>query len=301
MILVVGSINMDVNIRVKSLPKPGETVLAKGITQSPGGKGANQAVAAAKSGGYVVMLGCVGQDEAGDALLQSLREFGVNTEYIKRTDEVPSSKAYINISDDSENHIVVDSSANFMVSPEYIASHEELFKQADYCIMQLEIPGDSVYAAEKLCQKYGVKVVWNPSPIDSYEERLLEHVDTLVVNETEGEVLSGIPADQITEADWNQLMEKYDIRSVVQTLGSRGSKLYVRGEEAVTFPAVKCDAIDTTGAGDTFLGALITMFSEGKDAKEAFRFAAVASGIEVTRRGTQSAMPTRDEVLTKID
>lgn len=300
MILVVGSINMDVNIRVKSLPKPGETVLAKGITQSPGGKGANQAVAAAKAGGEVVMLGCVGADEAGDALLASLDQFGVNTKYIMRTRDVPSSKAYINISDDSENNIVVDSSANWMVSPEYLLKHEELFRQAEYCILQLEIPSDSVYMAEQLSKKYGVKIVFNPSPIDSFEIRLLENVDTLIVNQTEGEILSQIPADEITDKDWQQLMEAHNIRSVVQTLGSRGSRLYVRDEEAVTFPAMKCEAIDTTGAGDTFLGALIAMYAEGKDNREAFRFAAAASGIEVTRPGTQSAMPTREEVLSKI-
>lgn len=301
MILVVGSINMDVNIRVKALPKPGETVLAKGITQSPGGKGANQAVAAAKSGGDVVMLGCVGADEVGEEMLRAMETYGVDTKYIHCAEKVPTSKAYIHISEDSENNIVVDSSANWLVSPQYLEAFEELFQEAEYCILQLEIPAESVLVAEKLCEKYGTKIIFNPSPIDSCKPEMLQHVHTLIVNQTEGERLSGLSAEQITEENWMEFMEKYDISNVVQTLGSKGSMFYQQGEPAQFYPAYKCKANDTTGAGDTFLGALVAMFAEQKSTEEAFRYAAVASGLEVMQPGTQNAMPNRQEVMAVLE
>ena len=300
MILVVGSINLDENIRVKAFPKPGETILAQGVTKSAGGQGANQAVATAKSGGDVVMLGCVGKDAAGDMLLASMEESGVNTEHILRTDSVPTSKAYITISQDGENQIMVDSSANWMVSKEYLESKEELFKEASYCILQLEIPDDTVYTAEQLCKKHGVKIVLNPSPIQSFDERLLQQVHTVVVNKTEGEVLTGLTQDQITEDTWNRFMETHEVQNVVQTLGSKGSVLYQKGEPSEFYPAWRCEAVDTTGAGDTFLGALIAMFSQKKSTAESFRYAAVASGLEVMKPGAQAAMPTQAEVLSNL-
>lgn len=297
MILVVGSINMDIVFQVQSIPRPGETVLSGGTGKSPGGKGANQAVAAAKLGAEVVMLGCVGRDANGAQLTASMKQAGVNTDHLLLTDSTDTSCAYICVSAAGENCIVVDSSANMQVTPAYLDAHEDLFARAEYCVLQLEIPVETVKRAMELSRKYGVKVVFNPSPLNSFEDALLDGADYLIPNEGEAAALLGVEsAETLPEADWFAFMAKHGIRHIVMTAGKRGAYHYEASGTAAYYPTCAQKAVDTTGAGDTFLGAFTAALSAGRSHAEAIRFANMASGIAVTRRGAQSAMPTLEEL-----
>lgn len=297
MILVVGSINMDIVFGVQSIPRPGETVLAGSTRKSPGGKGANQAVAAAKLGGDVIMLGCIGKDENGVVLKESMQCAGVNTDYLLETGEADTSCAYICVSDAGENCIVVDSSANMRVTPAYLDANEKLFAQAEYCILQMEIPAESVKHAIKLCKQYGVKVILNPSPLSSFEESLLEGADYVIPNEVEAAGLLHVNGlEEVTPEKWFALMQRYRIRHVVMTAGKLGAYHYEASGTVEEYPTKAQKAVDTTGAGDTFLGAFAASLSAGKPHGDAIRFANRASGIAVTRSGAQNAMPTLEEV-----
>lgn len=296
-VLVIGSINMDVNILLDHILRPGETLLCReSVFKSPGGKGANQAVAAAKLGAEVIMLGCVGQDENGQQMLSALQSAGVNTDCILVKEDCPTSTAYINVAASGENAIAVDSSANMHVSPAYIQAHAELFAQADYCVFQLEIPIETVKAARTLCRKYQVKTVLNPSPMHTRAAELLDGIDYLIPNETEAEGLLGKPYQETSDDDWLAFLEKHRIGNLVITLGSAGCKYYAAGREPVLCPTRPRQAVDTCGAGDTFLGGFVTALSEGKQELDAISFAASAAGIQITRPGAQAAMPTRAEV-----
>lgn len=300
MILVVGSINMDVCLKVTEIPRPGETLLASSVMKCPGGKGANQAVAAAKLGADVIMLGCVGTDGHGTVLVDSLKSAGVDTSRIMRNSTVDSSTAYINIAKSGENAIVVDSSANMMVSPDYLKRNEDLFESADYCILQMEIPAKTVKAAVELCKKHQTKVVMNPSPLNGFDMALLQGVDYLVPNETEASELLGKDYYSANENDWNRFMQTYAIDKMIITLGGEGCKLFDHKATAVSFQSKKRNVVDTTGAGDTFLGAFVTAVAEGQNTDDAICFATIASGIEVTRFGAQKSMPTREEVENEL-
>lgn len=300
MILVVGSINMDVSLQVTSIPRPGETVMSHGILKSPGGKGANQAVAAAKMGGRVAMLGCVGSDEHGSILVASMNQSGVNTTDIQQISNVPSSTAYICVSSCGENSIVVDSSANMHVTPELLHQKEYLFEAADYCVLQMEIPIESVRTAVALSRKHNTKILLNPSPLNNFDISLLDNIDFLIPNETEAASLIGKPFSETTDNDFLKLMKQHAIRNMVVTLGSDGAKLYDSTGNVTPFRQKPCKAIDTTGAGDTFLGAFVASIDSGMDLEQAIQLANVAAGISVTRNGAQSSMPCKEEVLTRI-
>lgn len=297
MVLVIGSINMDVNILLETILQPGQTQLCReAVFKSPGGKGANQAVAAAKLGAEVVMLGCVGKDADGEKMRSSLREAGVNTDYVMVKDDCPTSTAYINVAASGENAIAVDSTANMHVSTAYINDHAELFARADYCVFQLEIPVDTVKSAKALCRKYGVKTVLNPSPTNPRTVELLSGIDYLIPNETEAAGLLNKPYEEITDTEWLAFMEQHRIGHTVITLGAAGCKYYTAGQEPILCPTRARQAVDTCGAGDAFLGGFVTALSEGKTEIDAISFAATAAGIQITRSGAQAAMPTRDEV-----
>lgn len=299
MIIVVGSINMDISLRVQAIPKPGETVLAGSVCHTPGGKGANQAVAAAKMGAEVVMLGCVGNDALGIKVLDSLRKANVATnEIIKK--KGTTSTAYICVSDKGENAIVVDSVTNFSLRPEHLYAREELFRQAQYCVLQMEIPTDTVEAAMNLCRKHRVHTIVNPSPASRFAPEQFYDIDYLVPNEYEIETLLNKCWSQITDMDLQQFMQRYLIKNMVITLGERGC-VYLKDEgERVICPISAKQAIDTTGAGDTFLGVMAACLDEGATLIEAVRHGNAASGLEVMRQGTQEAMPTREEVEKEL-
>lgn len=297
MILVVGSINMDIVFQVPHIPHPGETILSGGTGKSPGGKGANQAVAAAKLGADVVMLGCVGKDGNGAALRSSMETAGVDTTFLLQTDTADTSCAYICVSESGENAIVVDSSANMQVTPDYLDAHEDLFARARYCVLQLEIPVETVKRAMELSRKYGVNVIFNPSPLNSFTPSLLENIDYLIANEGEAAALLGVDSvGTLTESDWFAFMAAHGIGNIVMTAGKLGAYHYEAAGTAVYYPTQPQKAVDTTGAGDTFLGAFAASLSAGKTHAEAIAFANRASGIAVTRHGAQRAMPTLEEL-----
>lgn len=296
MVLVIGSINMDVSFQVRDIPRPGETIMASGAKKSPGGKGANQAYAASKLGGKVTMLGCVGKDENGETLLASLASAGVDTSRIKRQPGIETSSAFICVSGSGENSIVVDSSANALVSSAYLLESEPLFENAEYCVLQMEIPRETVATAITLCKKHHVKIVLNPSPLTTFDNALLYGVDYLVPNETEAATLIGKPYEQTDEQDWISFMRKYHIGQMIITLGKQGCRYYDGSNPSQAYPSERRTAIDTTGAGDTFLGALVAALSQGEAISNAIRYANAASGIEVTRHGAQQAVPTKEEV-----
>ena len=302
MVLVIGSINMDVNSLLDTILQPGQTQLCReAVFKSPGGKGANQAVAAAKLGAEVVMLGCVGKDADGEKMLFSLRDAGVNTDHILVKEDYPTSTAYINVAASGENAIAVDSTANMHVSADYVRAHPELFARADYCVFQLEIPIDTVKAAKALCRKYNVKTVLNPSPTNARTGELLSGIDYLIPSEAEAAALLGKPYEEAADEDWQVFLKKHGIGYMIITLGADGCRHWDAGKESIHHPAKPRQTVDTCGAGDTFLGGFVAALAEGRAETEAISFANAAAGIQVTRSGAQAAMPTRAEVEADME
>lgn len=302
MILVIGSINMDIALNVKCIPSPGQTVISNSSFLSPGGKGANQAVAAAKLGGEVVFLGCVGNDTYGDQLLTSLQDAGVNTDYVIRADNTCTSTAYICVSESGENAIVVQPSANRLVTPEYLSAHIDLFEKADYCLLQMEIPDETVKKAIVLSHLFGTKVVLNPSPLEYFETSILDGVDYVIANEDEALTLIDFPSCvNVSADDWIHFMRCHGIKHMVVTLRENGSHYYCASGVDRHFSTTARDAVDSTGAGDAFLGAFTVALSNGSDIETAITYANVTAGISVMGQGAQSSYPTREQVDAEIE
>lgn len=294
-IVVIGSANMDTVYSVKHIPAPGETIIAKSVMQNPGGKGANQAVAAGKLGGYTAFIGAVGADAAGDALRTSLKSANVEPNGLRICKELTGS-AFICVADSGENSIVVYPGANACISVDDIYACEQLIDTAKVCVMQLEIPHDTVWQAVRLCHKYNVLVLLNPSPVASIPDDVLADTDILVPNEHEAEAL--IDCEPTEDALKKYCIEK-SIKRIIMTMGSTGV-WNVTADFAEFYPCNKVKAVDTTGAGDCFLGALAAHIANGRSIDEAIRFAMAASAITVTRAGAQQAMPVLDEVNAAI-
>ncbi len=300
MILTIGSINTDVSLKVKKTPSPGENEKALSVSISPGGKGANQAVAASKAGGEVCILGCVGDDDNGEKMRAALKNSNVNTDKVYCLKDVPTSTAYIMVDDNGENAIVVDSSANMKLTPEILLENEQIFKNADYCILQHEISLVTVKTALELCEKHSVCVFLNPSPLSENTIDYIDGVQYLIPNENEAATLfKKSKYDEITSDEWQCFLNEHNIENAIVTLGSDGCTLYRKNNPLPEhYPSRKLEAIDTTGAGDTFLGTFAASISLGKDITRAIKTAQIAAGIVVTRRGTQAAMPSWDEICS---
>ena len=290
-IVVIGSANMDTVYSVRHIPAPGETIIAKSVMQNPGGKGANQAVAAGKLGGHTAFIGAVGADAAGDALRSSLQSANVETNGLKISQE-PTGSAFICVADSGENSIVVYPGANACVNVDDIHACEQLIASAKVCVMQLEIPYDTVWQAVRLCHKHGVQVLLNPSPVTTIPDDVLAATDVLVPNEHEAQTLIGCDP---TEDALKGYCEAKGIKRIIMTMGSTGV-WNVTANSSEFYPCNKVKAVDTTGAGDCFLGALAAHIANGRSIDEAIRFAMAASAITVTRAGAQQAMPDLDEV-----
>ncbi|GAA0133784.1 ribokinase [Paenibacillus sp. YSY-4.3] len=296
-ILVIGSINMDLVLRVPYIPQVGETLLGSSVERVPGGKGANQAVTAAKLGADVSMLGKVGGDEFGGPLIDNLRQAGVNTDHIDLEPAASSGLAAIQVNDEGDNSIVVLSGANDLCDKDYVLAHEKLIKEADIVILQMEIPHEAVYEAVDLARKHGKTIILNPAPApDSIPDEVLGKLDYLIPNETELQKLSGQTVDSIASAeDAAKVLLAKGVDSLIVTLGSNGS-LYVDVNETVHVPARVVKAVDTTAAGDSFVAAFAASLSEGKSVQEAISFATKVSSIVVTKAGAQTSIPERREV-----
>ncbi|MFE2329601.1 ribokinase [Streptomyces sp. NPDC059385] len=287
-IAVLGSTNMDLVAYVPKAPRLGETVTGRSFRTVPGGKGANQAVAAARSGGEVVMIGAVGADEFGVRLRSALASAGVETAGL-RTVEGASGTAHITVDDEGGNSIIVIPGANALVTG-LEAGDEARIAGAGSLLLQLELPLSAVLAGALCARAHGVRTVLTPAPAQPLPAELLAAVDLLVPNEHEAAALTGL-TDPVQAA--GALLD--DVPEVVITLGAAGSLYAARGREPLTVPAPRVRAVDTTAAGDTFVGALAVALGEGRPVPEALRWASHAAALSVQRPGAQDSMPTRAE------
>jgi len=290
-VLVVGSINMDLVVRVPHSPKPGETVLGGDFETFPGGKGANQAVAAARMGGEVTMVGRVGSDNFGDTLIQGLIENNIKTSYVIKDSETPTGIAMIAVAANGENLIVVASGANYKVSEADVANARDIMRDMDLLLIQLECPLETVAAAIDLAKAYDIPVVLNPAPAQPLSQALLVNGDVLTPNETELKMLAGV--ENVNEAI--QKVLSWGTKNLVVTLGANGARVVTKDMDR-HIPAHEITAVDTTAAGDAFNGALAVAFAEGKSLLEAVDYGMAAGALAATRRGAQPSLPTRDAV-----
>jgi ribokinase len=290
-VAVVGSLNLDLVVRVPRLPGPGETVSGGDVFRNPGGKGANQAVAAARLGREVAMVGCVGDDPAGGELLASLRADGVDTAHVRVAGGVPSGAAFIAVSQDGENQIVVSPGSNARLTPEDVRAAGAALRAAAVTLIQLEIPLEAVAAAARTA---GGRVVLNPAPVRDLPEELLAGVDVLVPNRVELAQLAAAPVPGTVE-EAARLADRLPARAVVVTLGGDGA-LVVEHGRASHVPAVPVRIVDTTAAGDAFCGGLADALAGGAALEDAARWAVRVAAAACTRPGAQASLPRRSEV-----
>lgn len=299
MIYVLGSINMDMVARVPHMPVGGETLTADKYYVNPGGKGANQAVAIAKLGGKVAMIGKVGSDETGDALKNNLKAMGVDESMVTHAD-VPSGIAMI-IVEGGENRIILYKGANHSVTKADVDEGLKNAKPGDALVMQLEIPLETVTYAAAVAKQKGMLVLLNPAPAVPLGEELLKNVDIIAPNETETEILTGVGLDSdVHIALAVKKLYQLGVKRVIITMGSRGS-IVAEGQTITPVEPRKVKAVDTTSAGDTFVGATVLRYLDGDTLEDAARFASVASSITVTREGAAQSIPTLEEVKKVIE
>lgn len=295
-LVVIGSSNTDLVINVPSIPRPGETVLGGEFSTSGGGKGANQAVAAARSGGHVTFVARLGADHLGDQVMASLRREKITTKWVVRDPRTPSGVALIVVSEQGENSIAVAGGANSRLSAADVRRAAPVIRSADAVLLQLETPLSTVLGAAKLARKAGVSVQLNPAPAQRLSDELLAHVSLLTPNQTEAAALTGIEVKKVRDAARAAaVLRTRGVETVIITLGREGVWLdSPQGGEHV--PGFRVQAVDTTGAGDTFNGALAVRLAEGASLREAVRFGQAAAALSVTRSGAQPSMPTRREI-----
>lgn len=294
-ILVIGSSNTDMTARTETLPLPGQTLLGGEFTSGPGGKGANQAVAAVRLGGEAALVCKVGKDSFGDDAVRHYAGEGLDTSLVLRSDK-PSGVALINVDAKGENAIVVAPGANMDWTEEDIDSIAPAIRSAGILLMQLEIPVPSVLKAARIAHEAGVTVVLNPAPYAPVPEELFRYVDLFIPNETELSCYAGIPVNDLESAKKAAvIMIGKGVRKIIVTLGSKGS-LITDGVTEFRVEPVWVEPVDTTAAGDTYCGALCVGLSEGMSLEEAAAFASRASAISVTRPGAQNSMPYRSEM-----
>ena len=294
---VLGSINADHVISVPHFAKPGETLTGYGYNIAYGGKGANQAVAAARLGANVNFIGCIGDDDIGRAMKTAFAQNGINTRSIVEVKHETTGIAMIQVAESGENSIVISAGANAHLNENQVAHVAEDIYKADYLLMQLETPLNAVKKAAELAKARQTKVILNPAPAQPLPDELLSLLDMITPNETEAEILTGIKVVDLDSAKQAaQIFHQKGIETVLITLGAKGVYFSQQGQGDIIagFPV---QAVDTTAAGDTFNGGLVTALLEGKTYTEAIRFAHAAAAISVTRKGAQPSIPTRKEVL----
>lgn len=293
---VVGSSNTDMVIKTDHLPRPGETVLGGTFFMNPGGKGANQAVAAARLGVSVSFICKTGNDIFGHQSHQLLEEEGIDTSYVFSDIRNPSGVALITVDANGENCIVVASGANANLLPKDLEKAEEIINHSDIVLMQLEVPMETVEYVAKVASSKSKRVILNPAPAQHLSEELLSHLFLITPNETEAEMLSGIPIKDMDSAKKAaEEIGRMGVDNVVITLGSKGALVYGDGQ-FTEIKAFKVKAIDTTAAGDVFNGALCAALLEGQSLTDAVLFACKAASISVTRNGAQESAPYRNEI-----
>lgn len=297
-IVVVGSSNTDMVIKTLKLPVPGETILGGNFFMNPGGKGANQAVAAARLGGKVSFIAKIGDDVFGKQARNLFERENINTKYLVTDPGHPSGIALITVDDKGENSIVVASGSNgYLLQSDIDLAYEEILK-SDIVLMQLEIPLETVIYVANIAFDGGKKVILNPAPALKITDDLLSKLYMITPNEIEAELISGIPVKDINSATLaaRNLYER-GVKVVIITLGSKGALLFT-GKEAKLIPSPKVEAVDTTAAGDVFNGAIAVAISKGMELEKAVEFACNAAAISVTRMGAQASAPFLKEINT---
>ncbi|MEG1311757.1 MAG: ribokinase [Romboutsia sp.] len=295
-ICVIGSLNMDLVVKVDTMPKGGQTLIGSDFKEVPGGKGANQAVAMARLGANISMIGKVGSDSFGKIMINALKGDNVDTKYID-VENGPTGVALITVDKNAENSIVVAPGANYKVDKSYIDKNIEAIENSQIVVLQLETPLKTIKYALKKSKELDKYTILNPAPAVKLEDELIANVDLLTPNETELEIISGVEInceEDILKAA--KVMIEKGVKELIVTLGSKGS-LYINKEKSIFKKAYKVEAVDTTAAGDSYTGALSVAFANGKDVEEAMDFASKVGALSVMKEGAQSSLPTLNDVL----
>ncbi|RDU97447.1 ribokinase [Trinickia dinghuensis] len=300
-VTVVGSLNMDLVIRAPRLPSAGETLAGRSFDHVPGGKGGNQAVAAARLGAQVAMIGCVGDDDNGKQLVAGLHRDGIDCNGVATDAALPTGVAMIVVDDAGQNAIVIVAGSNGALMPAAIAEQEAAIAQADVLVCQLEVPGETVLAAMQKAHALGRTVVFNPAPVTGPLSReWLESSDFVIPNEIEASVLSGVAVDSPESARRAaKVLQQGGARNVIITLGKRGVLVLAEGEGEEAgkhYLPAEVEAIDTTAAGDTFVGGFCAALAAKRPLDEAVRFGQAAAALSVTRAGAQTSIPYLHEI-----
>lgn len=297
-VVVVGSSNTDLVMRLPRLPRPGETIIGGTFSMAPGGKGANQAVAASRAGGDVTLIAKIGDDQFGRQAIDGFRKDGIDTHFVDVVSSTASGIALIFVDGSGENSIGVASGANNELHPADVEKAGAIIASADVLLLQLEIPLPTVEAAVRIAANAGVRVLLNPAPARQLDPQFLKRISVITPNEHEVETLTGVEiSDDASVATAASILRGRSIPAVVITLGARGAFLSVGGSDSFVEPfAVK--AIDSTAAGDVFSGALAVALGERLALNEAVRFASAAAALSVTRLGAQPSAPGREEILS---
>lgn len=295
-IVVVGSSNTDMIIKVPRIPKPGETILGGTFSTAAGGKGANQAVAAARAGGNVTFVASVGNDLFGNQAVRNFQTDKINVEHIKRNEGIPSGVALIFVDEKGENSIAVASGANALLSPDDIHKAKSAFENAGVLVVQLETPLASVHEALLLAHKNNILTILNPAPAQPLSDELLKYVTIITPNETEAELLTGIPVDSEPSAKMAaDILLSKGVKTVLITMGAKGSFIATENYSKIV-PGFEVKAVDTTAAGDVYNGALAVGISKGSKLYDAVVFANAAAALSVTKLGAQPSSPYENEI-----
>jgi ribokinase len=295
-IVVIGSSNVDLIMKMDHLPEKGETVTEAVFMQVYGGKGANQAVAAARSGGKVTFISCVGQDAYTPQMVQNYDDEGIDTRFVFQEKRIASGHALIMIGGDGDNIISVAPGANYNLTPQRIDEAIPVIEEAAMIVMQYEIPEETIKYVVNLANQKKIPVMWNCAPARAFDASYIPKINILVLNEVEAGFLAGMPVENQSDAEKAaDILIKKGVEKVIITLGSQGAFVLTKNEK-VSVPSYKVDAVDTTAAGDTFCGAFAVALVEGKFLKEALQFASAAAAISVTRMGAQPSAPKRTEI-----
>lgn len=299
--LVIGSLNMDMTVKVEELPKLGETIFGNDFYESCGGKGANQAVAVSKLGMKTEMIGMVGKDSQGEKLIQNLNKYGIISDNVIKSDEL-TGRAIITVDRKGDNNIIVIPGSNFKITKEHIQDKQDVIASSDVVILQNEIPSETVEFSLLKAKELGKITIFNPAPARKLSEKVFKNTDYLILNETEMEEIFEI---EFNDKEYTEKIsgkkKEYGIKNIILTLGDKGSILFSEDNSIKKYDVYKVKAVDTTAAGDSFIGAFTMKICETGNSDEAIKYATAVSAIVVTRQGAQDSIPTREEIEKFIE
>lgn len=299
--LVIGSLNMDMTVKVEELPKLGETIFGNDFYESCGGKGANQAVAVSKLGMKTEMIGMVGKDSQGEKLIQNLNKYGIISDNVIKSDEL-TGRAIITVDRKGDNNIIVIPGSNFKITKEHIQAKQDVIASSDVVILQNEIPSETVEFSLLKAKELGKITIFNPAPARKLSGEVFKNTDYLILNETEMEEIFEIKFNDEEYTEKISIKKKeYGIKNIILTLGDKGSILFSEDNNIKKYDVYKVKAVDTTAAGDSFIGAFTMKICESGNSDEAIKYATAVSAIVVTRQGAQDSIPTREEIEKFIE